>query len=571
MRLLLILLALLLPVAAQETLIREVADPLTDTHIEVTALFTRPAPGGFLPLRVKIANNRKSSASIRLDCEIGANYGGGTTTSSSYDFSVEGEKISTQDIMVPLGPPSFNYGGMTNFTVKMRGSFGTAEHTITSDLDPSQPAVLLSEALFTPNASTLDAAAASKFTSSYRSSSEFAGKFDPKQLPDDWLAFSGYDWLLLTDRDWSATPPGSRNAILSWVRLGGRLVIYSSTASTLSSLGLPAEASYGEISIKSLPASLKMDENATVELVSSGEPPRQVSLRGDYERGWPLQGAFGTQSFQYAVFIVVLVIFGILVGPVNLFVFARADRRHRLFITTPLISLGASLVLIALIIFQDGFGGNGARAVLMEVRPDEGQHAVFIHQEQFARTGVLVRSKFTVDPACSINPVPLDLTRWARYTASSNNRGTFNLQPEDGKLIATGDWFQSRSEHGHILSAVLPSRGRIETAGAPDTCQSTFDFPLKTLFYQNNAGQWYRADNIRTGEKFQLSSVDYSLIKPLIEAESNGFAPRQKRMLLKGASRRGHFIAITDEAPGIDTNTGIHWKKTHTVITGPIQ
>ena len=37
MRPLLILLALLLPLAAQETMIREVFDPKTDTHVEVTA------------------------------------------------------------------------------------------------------------------------------------------------------------------------------------------------------------------------------------------------------------------------------------------------------------------------------------------------------------------------------------------------------------------------------------------------------------------------------------------------------------------------------------------------------
>ncbi len=47
------------------------------------------------------------------------------------------------------------------------------------------------------------------------------------------------------------------------------------------------------------------------------------------------------------------------------------------------------MILIALIIFQDGFGGNGMRRVLMEVRPDAGQNAAFLHQEQFTRTGIL--------------------------------------------------------------------------------------------------------------------------------------------------------------------------------------
>ena len=568
MRLLLTFLALLLPLAAQETLIREVVDPLTDTHIEITGLFTTTSPGGYFPMRVKIANNRKSPAKIHLDCETGASFGQNSRTSSSYDFEVPGEKITTQDVMVPLGPPTFNYGGGTNLNIKMGGSYGTAEYTLSGELDPKQPAVLLSEKLFTPNASLLDSAAAAKFTSSYRSSSNFGGKFDPKQLPDDWLAFSGYDWVLMTDSDWSATPPGSRNAILSWVRLGGHLVIYSNSA-TLASLGLPNDPSYG--SIKIFPFGKGLDPNETVEMVSKGEPPRQDSLRNDYEAGWPLQASFGAQSFQYAIFIFVLILFGILVGPVNLFVFAKSGQRHRLFITTPIISLGASFLLILLIILQDGFGGNGMRQVLMEVRPDDGQHAVFLHQEQFARTGVLTNSTFTIDPACAIDPVPISLNRWARYTSRNDYRGTFNLQPEDGKLRASGDWFQSRSEHGHILSAVLPSRGRIEAADRAGTYVSTFDFPIRTLFYLNDSGQWFRADGIQTGKKFTPAPVEFSMVDPVLAEEANGFVSRQREMLNTARQRPEHFVAITDAAPGIDTNSGIRWKKTHTVITGPIQ
>ena len=55
------------------------------------------------------------------------------------------------------------------------------------------------------------------------------------------------------------------------------------------------------------------------------------------------EGKLGT--WQIAA---ILIAFGIIVGPVNLFVIARQGRRHRLFWTTPLISLIASLLLIAL-------------------------------------------------------------------------------------------------------------------------------------------------------------------------------------------------------------------------------
>ncbi|MFT3991504.1 MAG: hypothetical protein QM680_08835 [Luteolibacter sp.] len=572
MRSLLLSLALLLPVAAQDTLIRENFNPVNDTHVEVTALFTKPSPGGFFPLRVTISNQEKFAGRVTLNCETGANFGGNTSSSSGYAFEAPAGKIVTRDILVPLGPPTRNYGGNTNVTVRMGGTFGTAEYTVTADLDPTQPSVLLSEKLYTPNGSILDSAAASKFTSGYRSSGDFAAKFDPGTLPNDWLAFSGYDSLLMTDSDWSATPPGCRNAILSWVRLGGQLVIYSTHSATRASLNLPEDSSYGSITLQPIGKDLKLDPAATLDLVTgTGFPPRQVSLREDYENGWPLQDKFGSQSFNYALFIGVLIIFGILVGPVNLFVFAKSGQRHRLFITTPIISLGASLLMIVLIIVQDGFGGNGIRRVLMEVRPDNGQNAAFLHQEQFVRTGVLTSSRFTLDPACAFNPVPIEPSRWARYTSGNSYRGTFNLQPQDNKLLATGDWFQSRSEHGHVLTAVIPSRGKIEATGEADTYLSSFDFPIKTLFYLSPQGQWFRADAIETGKKFKVAPVEYSMIAATLTEEAEGFANRQKIFFRNVRQRPGHFIAITDEAPAIATNPGIDWKNTHTVITGPIQ
>jgi hypothetical protein len=375
----------------------------------------------------------------------------------------------------------------------------------------------------------------------------------------------------MTDGDWTNIPPGGRNAILSWLRLGGQLVIYSTGSATAASLGIPAEASFGTVAIRSVSSDLKLDAPAVVKLVAdNATKPQQVSQRSDFQKSWPLQNLFGAQTFRYALFITVLIAFGILVGPVNLFVFAKSGQRHKLFITTPLISLGASLILIALIIVQDGFGGNGMRRVLMEVRPDAGANAAYLHQEQFCRTGVLTGSRFTIDTPSTFQPVAIAASRWARYTDGSGAKGSFNLQPADGKLQASGDWFQSRSEHGHVLSAVVATRGRIEKTDTPGTCLSTFEFPIDTLFYLDESKQWHRAEGITAGKRFTLTPVETSTVDPALATEINAFAARNQQFLKTAKNRPGHFIAITTQAPGIDTNPGIKWKETRTVITGPV-
>jgi hypothetical protein len=565
-----IFLALTFRISAQETMIRQVVDPVTDTHVEVLALFTRPSPGGFFPVRVKIANNLKTDSRVTLDFECASEYRTEVSARSSFSFDTPGGKTVTRDIIVPIAPPGDIYGG-TNLTVKLNGSMGQAENSIRSSIDKSQPAVLLSEALFTPNASVLDSAITAKFSSSRGGSSEFAAKFDPKQLPDNWLGFSGYDSIIITDSDWTKIPPGARNAILSWVRLGGQLAVYTTSPTTLTALGLPDQAGYGTILIQNVASDLKLDATAVVDLVlNNPTKPRQQSNQNDFTSTWPLQNLFGGQTFRYVWFIIVLIIFAILVGPINLFVFAKSGQRHKLFITTPIISLGASLILIVLIITQDGFGGNGIRRTLMEVRPDGGLNAAYLHQEQFCRTGVLTGSDFTINPPVLFQPVAIASSRWARFTTGGEAKGNFNLQPSDGKLQASGDWFQSRSEHGHVLSAAISTRGRIEKTDTPGSYISTFEFPIDTFFYQDESQQWHRADGITPGKRFTPAPIDATMALPALTGEMEAFAERNRQFLKTAITRPGHFIAITSQAPGIDTNPGIHWKETRTVITGPV-
>lgn len=570
-RLLLLLLALLLPLPAQETMFREVFDPKTDTHVEVLALFTQPSRGGFFPVRVKVANNLATERSIRLDFQSQAYYDGRIRCKSTFALTAPAGKTITRDIMVPLCSSPTNLANQMNLSAELSGSLGEAQNNISCETSANDPAVLLSEALFTPNASSLDAAARTSSGSSY-GSHNFAGKFAPKQLPGDWLAFSGYDSVLMTDADWSNVPASSRNAIVSWMMLGGQLVIFSESNPSHASLGIPADTGFGSFLLSPLSPDFKLDPKKTQEIVTSSNPvrTRQKSINDDFNGSWPLQNHFGTQSFKYAVFIAVLILFGILVGPVNLFVFAKSGRRHRLFITTPLISLGASLILIALIIFQDGFGGDGIRRVLMEVRPDAGQNAAFLHQEQISRTGILSGSRLTIDPVCQFLPTPIAKSRWARYTTDHDSRGTFNIQPDGAKMAASGDWWQSRSEQGHSLTAVVPTRGRIERGTTPDTFISTFDFPIETLYFLDESNQWHRAESITTGKPFTLTRIDSTMAGPALAKEALAFTNRNRELLNRAAKRPNHFIALTGHAPAIDTHPGIRWKQTRTVITGPV-
>ncbi len=558
--------------SAQTTLFRQVADTKTDTHVELVSLFDHPSLGGYFPVRVLATNRQKIPHRISLRFTDATSYGDSLSASSDFSFNIAPGKTLARDILVPLAPQNGN-ANYHSFTAHLTGSMGDNQADVSTIFQPGQPNVLLSTELYSNNASALDSELAkTSGSSSYgRSSEGFSSSFDPKRLPDDWRAFSGFDSILLTETDWSQIPPGQRNAIISWVRLGGKLIVFSTTSPTSASLGLPEDSSFGKILIENVLDLTRLDPADTISLTKSrsSSPTRVTSVSNDFKSSWPLQKAFGEKSFHYALFVIILIAFGILVAPVNLFVFAKSGQRHRLFVTTPLISLGTSLLLIVLIIFQDGFGGDGTRAVLMEVRPDDNQNAAFLHQEQFSRTGVVTSPSFSVNASALIVPTPLAKSRWARLTDDHDSTGNYNIQPADGKLFATGDWFQSRSEQGQLVTAVVPTRGRIEASATNDSLVSTFDFPIETLIYQDPQGNWFRATDVRKGTPTTLTPIDPTMAQTAITGFGKIFATRNRDYLNKVEDRRDHFIALTSAAPAVETHTGIDWKTT-TVITGPI-
>ena len=574
-------LALLLHASAQESMLRHVADAASDTHVEVLVLFDQPPASGWLPVRVKFANSLPKTQGIQLEFFPSQNWGNNPETKSSFTLAARPGEVLTRDLLVRLPPvtSSSAYPGYSNnFQVKLTGSIGESSGYLSREIPGDEPAVLMSATLERANGIALSealhqrkTAATSSGYNPFRSGQSIGAKFDPNQAPTEWLAFSGFDTILLTDADWTALAPASRNAILEWVRLGGSLIVHGPQGATAAGLGLPAgDSGFGRCELGVVGRDLKVDPGATLDRIRAlpgGESLAQSSTT-HYQGHWPLQNRFGVKTFNYGILLAVLLVFGVLVGPLNVFVFAKSGKRHRLFITTPLIALATSAVLVGLIILEDGFGGSGIRRVLMEVRPDGGRNSAYIHQEQFSRTGIIGSSRFTVDPVCEFSPVPIAASRWARFSSSATG-GTFNLQPSGSTMEASGDWWESRSEHGHVLSAVMPTRGRIER-GQDGSLVSTFDFPIDRLFLFEN-GQWSEATAVTTGQPFTAKPVEFNTATAVLGEEAKDFASRHENLLNRMMLRPGHFVAITGAAPGIDTQPGIRWRRTRTVITGPIQ
>lgn len=582
------------PLAAQENLFIQVpkaTHPEDRSRIEAEALFSIPPPSGFLPVRVEMINQREREASARFSSKSihRSGVGGDSEMTSGFQIEAPPRTTVTRDLLVPVATCFESSGSYQNYsvTVSLSGGFGNTAGTLGGEFDPTRPTILLSEALHTPNAGALDAALNATAGARYGSPS-FAARYTPTKMPEDWRAYSGYDVLIATDRDWLAMTPGARNAILQWCRLGRELAIYrigegdtgfgalDIDIDTAGEDSADDRASYGlgTIALERIDAALDLPATATVARYH-GSPeidPLVPAINRDFSNNWPLHEKFGARDFEYGLFIVVLIAFGILVGPVNLFVFAKSGQRHKLFITTPIISVATSILLIFLILFKDGLGGHGMTVGLMEVRPDAGENRAYLIQEQVSRTGVLIGGSFELGEAAAITPVPLAPGDWSRLTTVNGGADMrYTARPEGDRLAVSGDWFKSRSEQGQLVQAVIPTRGRLELqsdAGTP-AFTSTFNHPLDAVYYIDANRDHWRAENLRTGTAAKCVPISPDAYRQAIDKRAGQLGQRQAELLRRASRRAGHFVAVTDDAPPVPTFTPIRWKAHTTIITGP--
>jgi hypothetical protein len=206
----------------------------------------------------------------------------------------------------------------------------------------------------------------------------------------------------------------------------------------------------------------------------------------------------------------------------------------------------------------------------MEIGP---ANSAIISQEQPARTGVLHNPSFTTEEHGYLSPAHISESRWARVTQENQGgKGRYNVDLRDDGLRATGDWFKSRSEHGHLVETIRPTRAGITLvrAGRDPVINSTFEFPLEVLFYLDADGDLWSARDIQQGHNTTLQLATTPEFDRWIDTEEGRFSSRNRRRIILAKDRPGHFFAAASKAPGLPTLTAINWKDTHTLITGPV-
>jgi hypothetical protein len=375
-------------------------------------------------------------------------------------------------------------------------------------------------------------------------------RFEPADLPADARAYTGLTLIYLRQDEWAALPAGVKEAIRDWVALGGRLWLLGPPASD-------TRLGFGLVSTWPL----------------SGDPrpqalgiARQVleAAAGDFNQGryeayepWTLPAELGQPETHRGLLFTFLLVVTLVIGPLNLFWFARGRRRHRVYWTTPLLSAAAALALSVFILVQDGTGGAGVRWTAVAIRPDE--HRATVIQEQAARTGLLLGSLFRNPDPLRLVPLPVEPI-WARAMGSSS-------RPEIAGDAYSG-WFRSRKLEAHYLETAHPTRGRVEvTVGTPPHALSSIEGVLQDLYVVDQDGAVWHAAGVQAGQRVALSPAkgfDTWFANVLASA-----GPAGRRRVQPLQNIPGYFYASAPAGAAIETLPSIRWTQKSLLYVGP--
>jgi len=510
-----------------------------DAKIEISCFLDDLPSRGYLPLEVKIRNASGAPQKWSFDFSSPGTHHSSSAliVESSTDLPVEKQATRTFSVLVPLSPDLADnpWAGLEASVRGYQTTYDSRTPILAGNYSGSQndAFVAISTRLGSSLWNELREAMKTGTTEHLKGS-----LFDPKRLPEDWRGLSGIDALWLTDTELDQLSSAQRDALRVWAQMGGQLTLCGASA-------VPEDFQnvfFGKV--KTRPDFLTV---ATAKAAIDG----LESKPGGFE--WVDDTAHEYPGIKpnIPVLISLVILFALIVGPVNIFYFASTGNRHRLFWTTPLISIAASLLIAAFILFQDGIGGQGIRAALIYVMPDE--HRQILIQRQTSRTGPLLGNAFqTADPVVMLQQTENDQTR-----VMKNNDTHFS-----------GDWFSSRSIQTQKIQSVIPSRSEITLLNAAavqaqsdaPVVTSSFPAPLEELIYEDAKKRRWSARNVRPGEKVTLTPGQ----------PKKSFRDRLNHPVPSRSGAGTFFATNRDSSAFLSTLTSIRWDDKPVVYFGPV-
>ena len=372
----------------------------------------------------------------------------------------------------------------------------------------------------------------------------------PGRLPENWLGYTSVRAVMIAPPEWSELSDAQKSALLTWTACGGDLFFVDGPIEALFPSGQAPSASPGStrayffgrihlmtgdaITAEGLATTMSRTrtlQDANFSLPASGVG-HWVSMGA---RGFrlPIPGVGGVPARAY---LLILIVFAVIIGPINYWLLHRARRQALFVLTTPLISL----IFIALL------GGYVLAGEGLSVR---GRAVTFTMIDQ-ARKQAVSRASMTLYAA---GLTPRGGLRFGReeavFALGRDGEGTregLTLDFTDEQRFASGA-IHARTPNNLETVAFRPARERLEFNRDGNTIQvvNGLGARLEALVYSDGAQVYSLAKPLGVGERAVLRPGAVDAVR--IVQQGNLLSARFEHLLQRQPA--GSYFAVLDRSP----------------------
>ena len=353
---------------------------------------------------------------------------------------------------------------------------------------------------------------------------------DLPKWPHHWLAYSCYDMIILRGIEWNQAPSDIRSAIDRWVLCGGKLAIIGSGYTAPSGWKGPDDTPLRNIGIGEVKEYESDSKNTFREIalwLGADDPENNqgtIPILGSLQKGvdalhhtWHYHNdrdfnsyfpVIGEARTPVRLIIIVLTIFVLLAGPVNLFVLNNRGKRAWFLWTLPAISFATSAVVFVVSFFSEGLTPRLKTQSLTLLNQIE-QEATTLGA--IAVYAPVAPSKLNFSGQTEITP----LFQWREpslFGGSRQRDSGSNRQVEwsvGGEQRLTGKWIGSRVPAHFTVrkSEHREERLQVDWSGEEPEIINGLGCRITRLYLSSPEGKIYEGSEIGPGKRTLLKPV----------------------------------------------------------------
>ena len=388
-----------------------------------------------------------------------------------------------------------------------------------------------------------------------------------------WLGYSRYDGVVLTADEMRALPEPAASALTRYVECGGALLVIGSwqvpqpwrSEKRQDGALSTYTAGFGVCMVSENGAVGGLTE-ANWEAISSAWELSQApwknrgTLSFDIGSANKLFPVTENVSIPVRGLLLIMLVFVIVIGPVNLFVLAKKKKRMWLLWTVPLISLLTCLAVSAYTVLSEGWGGR-ARYLSYTILDERSHRAATIGLNAFY-------APLTPGDGLRYSTETEITAEGSRYSYFADSVPTRTANWTEDQHLDTG-WVTARTPAHFMIRRSETRRERLTLTRSSDGALSVVNglgVPIRNLWLADETGIVFKGSDIAAGASASLQ-VTRERVAGKISGSRSAFAGDWMSLAQRPASsadlvRPRTYVADLDACPFLEEGLkGVKQKK----------